>query len=108
MSNKHPREERRSILAKYNILHDYNVRRAPGHEELFNDIEHLAQTSLDRYSYAAVAQSDGKPWRRQTFDRAKAISERVRRCLDERRNEAGWRTHLEHWIFSRFEVEVVW
>lgn len=108
MPHKLSQDNRRLVLSKYKVFHDHATRKAAGHEHLFDDIAQLSRETVQHYTYDVNANINEKPWKRQNLARARAITERVTRSLEQRRNEAGWRSHLENWIFHRFEVEVIW
>ncbi|KIW77071.1 hypothetical protein Z517_09517 [Fonsecaea pedrosoi CBS 271.37] len=96
------------LLRQYNVFFDLNKRQADGHEALFRDITTLGSYDLDKYRPDITVESTQKPWRLKTVERAKAISAKALRCLEQDKNELGWRLNIESEILARFSIEVAW
>ncbi|KAH0829784.1 hypothetical protein FOPE_10126 [Fonsecaea pedrosoi] len=94
------------LLRQYNIFFDLNKRQAEGHEALFRDISTLGSYDLDKYRPDITVESTQKPWRLKTVERAKAISAKALRCLEQDKNESSWRLSIESEILARFSIEV--
>lgn len=86
----------------------YNCEAVPSaHCETFNLIREIRQKTFDNYGKDITFRSD-EPWRKQTHNRAKWLSGRAARLVNQQGNEAEWRFSLESDVFHRFQVEVAW
>lgn len=99
----------RELLKKLGISSKrFNTEALPiQHRETFNLIRSIRHRTLEDYSKDIAFQSN-EPWRKQTHDRVKWIACRAANLVNQRRNEAGWRSTLENDVFHRFRVEVAW
>ena len=100
----------RKLIRQYNIHFDRGDRT---HwpltcQETFANIKALGEKNFEAYCESITVESEEKPWRAQTKRRAERIAEFATRCLEERKNEAGWRMNLESEILARFTIEVNW
>jgi hypothetical protein len=77
------------------------------HQETFDQIDKIGEQKYDDYATDGVDYT-GKPYRRQTKNRAQFLVERARALLSQRRNEMGWRYHIEKAVLARFQSEVAW
>ncbi|EXJ68817.1 uncharacterized protein A1O5_07748 [Cladophialophora psammophila CBS 110553] len=100
--------ERRKLLRESNVFFDLNQSQAPGPEAYFQDIRALGGTNLDEYRANITIESDQKPWRQVILQHANFLSAKARRCLEQDKNEAGWRLLVEPAVIARFGIEVAW
>lgn len=77
------------------------------HCRTFNRIRAIQKKNLDDYHKDSTSQSN-KPWREQTYKRAKWLATCAAKLVDQQRNEAGWRFNIENDVFHRFRVDVAW
>jgi hypothetical protein len=90
------------------VFYDFNEPEAPCPEAYFGDIRALGEHNFDDYRSNITIESRQKPSRQDILRRAKIISAKARRCIDENKNESSWRLSVESDILARFSIEVAW
>jgi len=78
------------------------------HEARFEHIVQLGRYRLSSYIASIDIRSENEPWKFQTKARVRWLSKRASELKDQRRNESGWRLHLENHVLHRLLVEVTW
>ncbi len=104
-------EKLRTLADKYRIQFRGPTspeRWPPCHKDTFSNVQQLGTSRYAHYCESIDVESTSKPWRGQIKRRADRLASVSARCELERRNEAGWRKHLEPIVFERFAVEVAW
>ncbi|KAF5628969.1 hypothetical protein F52700_8062 [Fusarium sp. NRRL 52700] len=108
------REIQRQLMTKYNIIDDgpidsiTNPQWPTSCNQVFHDIRQLGKVEYETYHATITAYSSHAPWRIQAKVRAESIRERVKQCIDARKNEISWRLAIETRIMARFDTEIAW
>lgn len=74
-------------------------------------VKHVQSLGAERYGpYKESISCDAlhRPWREQARRRAKRTADLCQRCLEERKNESGWRFSVEAEVMARMTIEVAW
>jgi len=104
-------DESRLLLNKYRISFDGPIEPSewPSTQRvLFKDVQRLGRYTYSGYEDIRKQRSTDEPWGSGILRRADRVTSIAKKCLGERRNEAGWRLSLEPEIFARFTIEVAW
>ena len=78
------------------------------HREIFEHIQILGRKEYHAYDVDPNPEHIYKPWKLFNKSKASALRQLAVECVQEKRNEAGWRATIEYRLFSRFEDEVAW
>ena len=78
------------------------------HHTTFGHIRTLGHTLCNEWEKEVCANWRDAPWKTDTRERARKLTLRARSCRDQGMKERDWRSHLEPYIFQRFEDDVSW
>jgi len=105
----------RKLMQKYNICFDGPISSADRArwpetcKGIFGDIRDLGRRDYEQYQTSISADLRSRyPWRELMKSRARHVVGLAKRCLDGRKNEAGWRMSVEPEIMKRLVGEVNW
>jgi hypothetical protein len=114
-SSKSSHSQRR-LIKKHHIYFDRPIEApfsppASWSTSLWTLVNHVQALGTKRYAgYKESITSDAlyRPWREQARRRAERTAALSQRCLEDRKNESGWRFSVEAEVMARMSIEVAW
>jgi hypothetical protein len=79
----------------------------PRHMDIFSAFKEIKRFTMKTFR-TDMTEVHTQAWIEDIIDRARSIQDSVRDCLDEARNEEGWRQKLEPLVFRQFFDDSSW